>query len=366
VWTSGCRDRDADPDPAAEYLYTHSDYYVLDPRRDSGRVTSEGQGYALLRAAWEHDELAFRRIAEWTRTHLQRPDGLHSWLWTPEDGGRVVDPNTATDGDMEIAWALLLGSQIFEDEALWERGAEIVRAVGAHAMLELPGTSGSSGTPAAPAPARFPAAGNWAVEERIANLSYFLPYAHPWFALADPEGGWDAITDVGYDLIGRWMADPAHRLPPAFFRLDEDGAPHPLPASTELEIDFSFDAIRLFWRVEADCRLHGRPRACADPIGVPEALAVLVDSTGIASRYTPAGARLTPDQSTTFYAALLSTARRHAPRVAEEVLVPRLDPTALDLLLTARDRYYDHNWVWFGLALDRGIIEARTPRPPEG
>ena len=47
------------------------------------------------------------------------------------------------------------------------------------------------------------------------------------------------------------------------------------------------------------------------------------------------------------------------------MLVPRLGPDALEALLVAPDRYYDHNWVWFGLALDRGLIEERTPPPPE-
>jgi endo-1,4-beta-D-glucanase Y len=142
--TASCSDRRDAADVFLEeawavYLrtYVHPDGYVLDPRRDSGRVTSEGQGYALLRAVWERDEAAFRRIASWTEAHLQRPDGLHSWLWTPEDGGRIVDPNTATDGDMEIAWALLMAANVFGDDALRVRGAEIVRAVRTHAALTL-------------------------------------------------------------------------------------------------------------------------------------------------------------------------------------------------------------------------------------
>ena len=356
--------------------YVHPDGYVLDRRRDGGRVTSEGQGYALLRAVWERDEATFRRLAAWTREELQRPDGLHSWLWSPEGGGRIVDPNTATDGDMEIAWALLMAAEVFGDDTLRARGAEIVRAVRTETAIALdaegdPGTGASGGAtaspgigPAAGAAHWFPAAGDWAVTDRIANLSYFVPYAQPWFQAVDPEGGWDRVTDVGYTLLRRWLEDPAHRLPPAFVRLGADGQPLPLDAETALEIDFSFDAIRLYWRVEADCRLRHADEACSDPLDVRSTVALLTDGTGLASSYATDGTRLTDDGSSTFYAALLPATRRLAPELAAEILEPHLDRSALAGLLAAEDRYYDHNWVWFGLALDRGLIEDRTPAPP--
>jgi len=138
----------------------------------------------------------------------------------------------------------------------------------------------------------FPAAGDWAVEERITNLSYFVPYAHPWFGSVDPGGAWDRVTEVGYDLLGRALEDPSRRLPPAFIRLDPGGALRELSPESGLETEFSFDAIRTFWRVEADCRMHGRPEACGDPLGVPEALGFLIGPEGIASRYAPDGTRL--------------------------------------------------------------------------
>ena len=378
---TGCSDGGTTPDAFLEaawptYLarYVHPDGYVLDPRRDGGRVTSEGQGYALLRAVWERDEASFRRLAAWTREHLQRADGLHSWLWSPEDGGRVVDPNTATDGDMEIAWALLMAAQLFEDDDLGRRGAEIVRAVRVHAGIPLAeagaepgGGSGESGGPGSSDVAGwFPAAGDWAVGDRVINLSYFVPYAHPWFQDADPDGGWTEVTRVGYALLDRWLTDPEHRLPPAFLHLSDNGLPEPLGTDQELETEFSFDAIRLYWRIEADCRLHGTPAACDDPLGVRATLELLHDGTGVSSSYAMDGTRLTEAESTTFYAALLPAARRTAPELAAELLEPRLDGPSLDALLRSGDRYYDQNWVWFGLALDRGLIEDRTPRPPSG
>jgi hypothetical protein len=52
-----------------------------------------------------------------------------------------------------------------------------------------------------------------------------------------------------------------------------------------------------------------------------------------------------------------------APQTAAAIRAERLSPAALDELLGRSDRYYDANWVWFGLAATDGILAERTPRP---
>lgn len=331
-------------------LYLTDAGYVLDPRRnrDGGGVTSEGQGYALLRALWERDPATFERVFRWTEAHLRRDDGLYSWLWSPEGGGRIVDANTATDADQEIAWALALAAEAFDRPGYRTRAREIVRAVRLQTALELPG-------------GWFPAAGGWAVDARIVNPSYFVPYAYPSFHELDPGGGWDEMADVGYDLLEALLAGPEARLVPDFVSVDAEGRPRPLPDDSGLSPDFSFDAVRIFWRVEADCLLTGRSRACADPLNVAEVAPLLPVDGRIVSRYSVAGEPLVDEVSTSFYGALLPAFRRHAPEVAEEVVEPGLGGRVLEELLAAQRRYYDHNWVWFGLALEDGLIAERTP-----
>src|SRR5206468_11130592 len=132
---------------------------VRDPLR-GGRVTSEAQSYALLQAAWLRDADTFERVRTWTDDNLKRPDGLYAWLWDPRDGGRVIDVNTATDGDTDIAFALVIAADAFNRPDYRAEAQEIVKAIRAHASLRL-----KTGW--------FPSAGNWAAAERIANLSYF-------------------------------------------------------------------------------------------------------------------------------------------------------------------------------------------------
>jgi len=64
-----------------------------------------------------------------------------------------------------------------------------------------------------------------------------------------------------------------------------------------------------------------------------------------------------------FYGSLLPALRLHAPTLAARVMRTALANRALKSLEADGDRYYDRNWVWFGIALDSGILEERIPSP---
>jgi endo-1,4-beta-D-glucanase Y len=329
--------------------YIRPDGYVLDPSRDGGMVTSEGQAYALLTAVWQRDYATFSRVYSWTDTNLRRPDGLYSWLWSPATG-RLVDANTAADADQEIAFALILAANAFDIEAYRMRARDILEAIRKVESLALPG-------------GWFPAAGNWAREERTINLSYFIPYAYPFFAHVDPDGDWMSVIDVGYDLLDQTLGPMDSKLIPDFMVVNQLGGVQPLPRGSKLSRDFSFDAVRIFWRVAADCRLHHRRRACEDPLQVSRLNGVLVRDGAIFTRYSSQGEPLTSDQSLSFYGSILPALRLHVPELADVIIRTTLTDEALASLRAETDRYYDRNWVWFGIALDSGLLEARIPSP---
>ena len=90
----GCRAKPADSPieaflgtawTAYKEVFIRPEGYVWDEARQE--VTSEGQSYALLRAAWMGDRETFDRVFAWTEAHLARPDGLYSWQWTPHAAG---------------------------------------------------------------------------------------------------------------------------------------------------------------------------------------------------------------------------------------------------------------------------------------
>jgi len=105
--------------------YVDADGRVV--RRDQGGDTvSEGQAYAMLLAVDRGDEGRFAAVWSWTRRHLQRPDGLLSWRWRD---GAVVDPQPASDADVDAARALALAAERFSQPGLRADAAHIAGAV---------------------------------------------------------------------------------------------------------------------------------------------------------------------------------------------------------------------------------------------
>ena len=202
----------------------------------------------------------------------------------------------------------------------------------------------------------FPAAGNWAVAERIVNLSYFLPYAYPDFARVDPEGRWDLVTDTGYALLERVLQQPGVVLPPDFIVVTRDGAIAPLPDNSTLGRDFSFDAMRLYFRVALDCALHPRPQACDGPLRADALVALLKRDGAIYTRYATSGRPLSADESLSFYGGILPLLAQQAPAYASHLRAGKLALPDLQKISDHPDRYYDLNWVWFGIAADEGLL----------
>ena len=63
-----------------EYRYVEDGRVIsLD---EDGITTSEGQGYAMLRAVWSNDAESFERVWSWTKQNLRvRGDNLFAWKW---------------------------------------------------------------------------------------------------------------------------------------------------------------------------------------------------------------------------------------------------------------------------------------------
>jgi len=328
--------------------YMSADGYVIDPLR-SGQVTSEAQSYALLQAAWLRDRQTFDRVLHWTTTHLQRPDGLFSWLWDPAGGGRIVDANSATDAEIDTAFALIIAADAFDEPAYRDEAARLVRAIRTHASLAV-------------GDAWFPSAGNWAGPERVVNLSYFAPYAFAYFDALDPGSGWLRAIDIGYQLLAATTGGRPARLPPDFMRVTDEGMPAPLPPSSALSSRFSFDGIRIPWRIEMDCRLRGEPRACAAQPLVGRLRDLLARDRLLVSGYALDGRPESRQESLSFYGALLPSLARTSPDEAATWRRSRLSERQLAQVRDAQNRYYDANWIWFGLALADSIAVSRTPK----
>jgi endoglucanase len=206
-------------------------------RRDQGGDTvSEGQAYALLLAAAADDERRFDRVWRWTDEHLQRPDGLLAWRWS---GGRVVDPEPATDADLDAARALLVAARRFGRPEYRDAAEQIGRGLLRSATTTAAGKL-------------VLVAGPWAREDAVFNPSYASPRTFAALHAAADDGRWRRIAASSRRLIARLTERPPH-LPPDWARVESWGVRATGAPSTGEAPRYGHDAMRTPVRLAESC-----------------------------------------------------------------------------------------------------------------
>jgi endoglucanase len=198
----------------------YRDRFVTDEGRvvDEGRggvSTSESQGFGLVLATAYNDRITFDRVWSWTRQHLdKREDALFVWRWRPTVG-LDGDNNTATDGDLLIAWALARAGAQWDDFAILEEARRRARAIRTFGLLahELEGK-------------RFfllPGAATFERTEGIVvNPSYLLFPAFAALQKIDPDWLWGELASTGLRVLEKARFG-VHRLPPDWLLAGYDG-----------------------------------------------------------------------------------------------------------------------------------------------
>ncbi len=369
--------------------FIKSDGQVVIPEEGGGAI-SEAQAYALLRAVWAGDETIFNRVYAWTYKNLSRVhkhgDSLLAWRWGRLPGGSwgVLDANSATDGDLDYALALVLaarkgwraptGLPDYREEARRVQGDILAKEV-----VALPGGE------------VFLTPGNWheALPPYLVNPSYFAPAAYRLFAspagAKDRQGGtgprgavhepplqpevdatnnpspWLLLREDTYKLLAQLNQGFGGRggvgLFPDWCRVDAAGRIAPAPGK---DTDFGWEAVRLPFRVALDAIWFKEPRAAALLLRkfLPFFKARWQARGRLAAVYTLDGAPAVDYESPVLYAGVLAGALATGDRdFARQMALKILSFYHEDgdrAYFEAPDHYYANNWAWLGLALYAG------------
>jgi endoglucanase len=208
-----------------------------------GDTVGEGQAYGMLLAAAIGDSQRFNAIWAWTQNNLRRPDGLISFLW---QNGHVVDPQAATDADLDASRALLVGACRFHQPALRAQGITLADAI---LHVEVTSFQGNAVLTAGP----------WAVTAPITvNPSYFAPATYQALQAASGNNEWASLAASARSITSTLMSPP-RVLPPDWARLEGAG-PVAIgsPSAPQTQPQFSFDAVRTLVRMAEDPDPAGR------------------------------------------------------------------------------------------------------------
>jgi endoglucanase len=216
-------------------------------RRDQGGDTvGEGQAYGMLLAAAIGDRRRFDKIWTWTQQNLRRPDGLISFLWRD---GHVVDPQAASDADLDATRALLVAACRFNHPD-YRREA---LALGDAIMKVEVGSATFRGEPVL-------TAGPWAITPPPVTVdpSYFAPASFLALRAASKDPRWGGLAASSRAITSKLMPAPG-RLPPDWAHLQGD-TPVPIgnPSDPQSPPVFGFDAVRTLVRFAEDPNPAGR------------------------------------------------------------------------------------------------------------
>lgn len=350
VTVSTCDDQKTPP--MSEVLSESWKAYVARFIQQDGRVidyrargisTSEGQAYAMLRAVWMKDRGTFDKTHAWAVNNLNsgiRSDHLWAWKWGQDATGKwqVLDRAFASDADQDAALALILAYRHWNEPKYLSAAEAHLADLWKTAIIEAGGR-------------RYLLAGDRLCDGPRCKLnpSYCAPYSYRIFRNYDRQRNWAELVDSCYALLKTASALTETRLPPDWVYLDT--ATGAVTLANAKDSSFSYDAFRVFWRIEMDHELFKDPRAEEYLTGSiawivrewnrAQTIPAVVSSTG------KAGANYA---SLEMLAGMMPALRSRAPQIAS-AMNQKLQRAYANGIWADSDSYYLQNWGWFGAAL---------------
>ena len=206
-------------------------------------TVSEGIGYGMIAAVYLADRGTFDGLWSYAQAHFDT-HGLMTWHLNA--GGSVIDAGSASDGDLDISWALVMASNQWSSATYLNAAKTMINAiisssVGPDGMLK-PG-DGWGGTP-------------------LTNPSYFSPAYFRVFAAVSGDTNWTGpILDRNYAILA--AVTGADGLVPDWTNNQSVLNQGNLMGSLYDNSHYGYDACRTPWRIAMDYCFNGEPRALA-------------------------------------------------------------------------------------------------------
>jgi endoglucanase len=322
-------------------------------------TTSEGQSYTMLRSVWMSDKATFDTSWDWTKEQLQREDNLFSWRWGQRADGSygvltdVGGQNAASDAEVDIALALLMAAGRWQQESYLNEAKTLIDAIWEHEVVEVQGKP-------------YLTSNNlekYSQSPIVMNPSYFAPYAFREFAKADTDHDWMAVVDSSYEFLNRSIDAPLDKsesagLPPDWVLMDRNTGELSAPTTANLTTNYSYDAMRVAWRLAMDYEWNQEPRAKETLEKMSFLGEEWENNQLIYSTYSHGGEALSQDEVAETYGTTLGYFDVVNPDQANEVYEQKIK-TLYDQNTNAWKEpltYYASNWVWFGIGLQEGQL----------
>jgi endo-1,4-beta-D-glucanase Y len=238
------------------------EYYIWFETKGNKQCVSEGQGYGmiitvLMAGADQGAKPIYDGLFNFYKDH--RNNHKYLMAWAQDKNCKSIDPSSATDGDMDIAYSLLLANKQWGSKGTINYLKAAQNMIGAIMKYEIN-------------PKTYSIILSDAVEHDSRDYfdtrsSDFMPDHFKAFEKVTSDERWKKVTDDSYSLF-RHMEEtysPDAGLVPDFIVDINKKAKPAKPHFLESKYDgyYNYNACRVPWRIATDYLLTGDPRAKA-------------------------------------------------------------------------------------------------------
>lgn len=307
-------------------------------------TTSEGQSYALLRSVWLNDKNTFDNVLNWTNSNLKvRGDNLYSWKWGENKNGEwtIIDRSNATDADEDIALALILAYEKWNDKKYLAQAKNTLKDIWNKTVVNIKGNN-------------YLTAGDWATKDENIKLnpSYFSPYAYRIFAKYDNKHDWLSLVSSSYDVLNKASQQSAFYLPPDWCYINKKTGNITIDKQINpKESDYSYDAIRVHWRIALDYILNNDKSALNYLNKSTKSLIKYWEiNDNLPTAVTIDGIIREPHDSYAIYGCALPAIALVNKKVGKEIYHKKIAAEYIKGFWANPKDYYSQNVIWFGLS----------------
>jgi Glycosyl hydrolases family 8 len=325
------------------------------PGAEPNSTVSEGIGYGMILAVAFDDQHVFDELWKYSQLWLDS-NGLMNW-YINAAGTSVSGSGGATDGDEDMAWALVMADRQWGGKGSLDKAYLDYAKTQINAIWQSEIDHGNSD---------FLLAGDTWGGTLDFNASYFAPNEYRVFGdVTNDATDWGHVIDTGYTLLAKSLntasGNANNGLVPAW--CDTSGAPKSPPNGSAT--NYQYDSARIPFRIGLDYCWHGEARAKAYLPKVTQFFAG-IGASSIVDGYDLDGTpHPDPDsdpngpQSAVFVGSAAVGAMHDATFQSFENDAYALVATGQ---LLSRSRYYNLSWTALTLAMLTGNL-AEYPSP---
>ena len=239
-----------------------NEYYVWFEKKGEKQCVSEGQGYgmiitALMAGADQLAKVTYDGLFNYYKAH--RNNHQYLMAWAQGKNCKNIDKSSATDGDMDIAWSLLLADKQWGSKGAINYLKEAQNMIGAIMKYEIN-------------PKTYSVILSDAVEYDSKDYfgmrsSDFMPAHFKAFEHATGDKRWKNVIDNNYKLfdhLQRTYSKEAGLIPDFIIHTNRKATPAKAYfLESKYDGYYNYNACRVPWRVATDYLMTGDPRAKA-------------------------------------------------------------------------------------------------------